>query len=71
MGRYLGIGLASVINLLNPELIVIGGGVSNAFELFEKSMRQQIKERAFPVPARRAKIVKGECGDDAGLLGAA
>ena len=71
MGRYLGIGLASVINLLNPELIVIGGGVSNAFDLFEKSMRQEIKARAFPVPARRAKIVKGECGDDAGLLGAA
>ena len=71
MGSKLGVGLASLINLLNPEAIVIAGGVSNAFDLFEKEMRQQISERAFSVPASRAQIVKGECGDDAGLLGAA
>jgi glucokinase len=34
-------------------------------------MRQQVVERAFSIPARRVKIVRGECGDDAGLLGAA
>ncbi len=33
--------------------------------------REQITERAFPIPARRAEIVRAECGDDAGLLGAA
>lgn len=71
MGSKLGVGLASLINLLNPEVIVIAGGVSNAFDLFEKEMRREISERAFSVPARRAQIVKGECGDDAGLLGVA
>jgi glucokinase len=71
MGTYLGIGLASLINLLNPEMIVIGGGVANAWQLFEKDMREQVAQRAFPLPAARVRIVPAECGDDAGLLGAA
>lgn len=71
MGTYLGIGIASLVNILNPEIVVIGGGLSNGWELFEKHMRQQVTERAFPIPARFVKIVRGECGDDAGLLGAA
>ncbi len=71
MGVYLGIGLASLINVLNPEIVVIGGGLSNGWDLFEKHMHQQVLERAFPIPARRVKIVRAECGDDAGLLGAA
>ncbi len=71
MGVYLGIGIANLINLLNPQMIVIGGGVVNGWQLFEKSMRQQVAERAFPLLADRVKIVRAECGDDAGLLGAA
>jgi glucokinase len=71
MGVFLGIGLASLINVLNPEIVVIGGGLSNGWVLFEKHMKQQVIERAFPIPARRVKIVRAECGDDAGLLGAA
>ena len=71
MGVYLGIGLASLINILNPEIIVIGGGLANGWDLFAKHMKQQVIERAFPIPARRVKIVRAQCGDDAGLLGAA
>ena len=71
MGVYLGIGLASLINVLNPEIVVIGGGLANGWDLFEKHMHQQVIERAFPIPARRVKIVRAQCGDDAGLLGAA
>lgn len=71
MGVYLGIGLASLINVLNPEIVVIGGGLSNGWDLFGKHMNQQVLERAFPIPARRVKIVRAQCGDDAGLLGAA
>jgi glucokinase len=71
MGVYLGIGLASLINLLNPEVIVIGGGVANGWELFDTHVQQQVLERAFPLPARSVRIVRAECGDDAGLLGAA
>src|SRR5215212_3601116 len=71
MGVYLGIGLANLINILNPEMIVIGGGVVNGWDLFEKDMHQQVEERAFPLLAARVKIERAKCGDDAGLLGAA
>jgi len=70
MGVYLGIGLANLINILNPEMIVIGGGVVNGWDLFAKHMHQQVEERAFPLLAARVKIVRAKCGDDAGLLGA-
>lgn len=71
MGVYLGIGLANLINILNPEMIVIGGGVVAGWELFAKHMLHEVAERAFPLPAARVKIMPAECGDDAGLLGAA
>ena len=71
MGVYLGIGLANLINILNPEMIVIGGGVVNGWDLFAKHMHQQVEERAFPLLAARVKIERAKCGDDAGLLGAA
>jgi len=71
MGVYLGIGLANLINILNPEMIVLGGGVVNGWDLFEKHMHQQVEERAFPLLAARVKIERAKCGDDAGLLGAA
>lgn len=71
MGVYLGIGLANLINILNPEMIVIGGGVVNGWDLFEKHMMQQVEERAFPLLAARVKIERAKCGDYAGLLGAA
>lgn len=71
MGVYLGVGLASLVNVLNPQIIVIGGGLANGWDLFEKHMRQQVMERTFPIPSRRVKIMRAQCGDDAGLLGAA
>ncbi|HXT64185.1 MAG TPA: ROK family protein [Pyrinomonadaceae bacterium] len=70
-GRYLGIGLANIVNVLNPEMIVIGGGVANAWDIFAAEMNRQISERAFPLPVSQLKIVRAECGDDAGVLGAA
>jgi glucokinase len=71
MGTHLGVGIANVVNALNPEAIVIGGGVSAAFDLFAPRAREEMMKRAFPVPAQRCQILKAECGDDAGLLGAA
>ena len=70
-GMYLGIALANLVNLINPELIVIGGGVASGWKLFEAQMFEQLKARAFSVPASRVKVVAAACGDDAGLLGAA
>ena len=71
MGIHLGVGLASLVNIINPESIIIGGGVAAGWDLFIEHVREQVLERAFPIPARRARIVRAECGDDAGLLGAA
>lgn len=71
MGIYLGVGLASLINIFNPEMIVIGGGVAEGWNLFIHHVREQVAARAFPVPAGRAEIVPAERGDDAGMLGAA
>jgi glucokinase len=71
VGVYLGVAAANIVNTLNPEMIVIGGGVSAAFDLFAPTMREEMTKRAFPVPAQRCQIVKAECDDDAGLLGAA
>lgn len=71
MGVYLGIAMSNLVNILNPEMIVVGGGVSAAWELFAGHARAEVMKRAFPVPAQRCQIVRAECGDDAGLIGAA
>ncbi|HVS21903.1 MAG TPA: ROK family protein, partial [Pyrinomonadaceae bacterium] len=71
MGVYLGVAMADVVNIFNPEMIVIGGGVSAAWDLFAQHAREEVIKRAFPVPAQRCQIVGAECGDDGGLLGAA
>lgn len=71
MGFYLGIALADLINILNPEIIVIGGGAAAGWDLFINHVQDQINKRAFEEPAKRAKLVRAELGDDAGILGAA
>ncbi|NWF93090.1 MAG: ROK family protein [Syntrophaceae bacterium] len=71
MGRYLGLGLVNLINLFNPERIVIGGKVSQAWDYFIGSVTETIRERAMEGPKERVEIVRARCGDDAGILGAA
>ena len=71
MGMYLGIAMANLVNIFNPEAIIVGGGVSESFDLFAPYARDEILKRSFPAPARRCRVLKAECGDDAGLLGAA
>ena len=70
-GMYLGIGLANLINLIDPQVIVITGGVVNGWDLFAEEMYRQVTERAFRATAQQVKIARAECGDNAGLLGAA
>jgi glucokinase len=71
MGTMLGIGLANLINIFNPERIVIGGGVMDGWPLFIEATREEVVRRAFEVPARRTEIVQSVLGDDAGIVGAA
>jgi glucokinase len=67
MGYFLGIGLANIIYALDPDIIVVGGKISNSWNLFSKTMNKTIKERYFSKPC---KIVKSTL-KDAGILGAA
>ena len=69
--NYLGIGLANLVNIFNPEMVVIGGGVSQMGEMLLKPARKVIKARAFRLPARTARIVRARLGSDAGIIGAA
>jgi glucokinase len=71
VGRALGVGLSSLVNVLNPEVIVIGGGVIAAGEMLLEPARREMRARAL-LPARDAvRIVAAEFGDQAGMIGAA
>lgn len=70
-GVYLGIGLANLINIIDPEVIVVAGGVVNGWDLFAPHMQHEVNERAVRVTAQQVRIAAAECGDNAGLLGAA
>ena len=70
-GIYLGIALSGLINVLNPEVIVIGGGAAEGWDLFIGHVRAEIRKRAFHQPAERARIVRAALGGDAGIIGAA
>ncbi len=70
-GFYLGVGLANLLNILNPELIVLGGGViHSAPPAFWKKMRQSLRADAWPEAYRSAKISKTALHKNAGNLGA-
>jgi glucokinase len=71
VGGYLGRGLSNVINLLNPERIVIGGGIARAWPWFGPRLRETIRACAFEVPAKACRVVRAALGDDAGIVGAA
>jgi glucokinase len=69
-GYYLGIGIANLIQVYNPEALVIGGGIAQAGKwLFEPILRT-VRARAHMVPASTCRIVPAQLGDDAGVIGA-
>jgi len=68
---HLGICLSGIVNFLNPDAIVIGGGVANAGRLILDTVRKVIKTRAMSPQAKTVKILKAKLGNDAGILGAA
>jgi glucokinase len=69
--RYLGISIANLVNLLNPELIVIGGGVSIAGEALLRPVRDEVARRALKETHACVKIVAAKLADQAGVIGAA
>src|SRR6202012_3608998 len=71
IGTNLGVALASFVNIFNPEVIVIGGGVSAAGELLLEPARATVKARALPPSRDEVRIVAAQFGVEAGMVGAA
>lgn len=70
MGKIIGLGLTSVINLLNPEKIIIGGGVADAGDILLEPIRKTILDRAMPIQASAVEVVPAQLANTAGVIGA-
>ncbi len=70
MGEIIGLGLTSVINLLNPEKVIIGGGIADAGDILFKPIKETILKRGMPIQASSVEIVHAELGNNAGVIGA-
>ena len=70
-GKDLGAGLASLIYVLTPEAIAIGGGVCASFEFFLPSMQAEIERRVLPSSRHGLQILRAQLGNQAGMVGAA
>ena len=68
---YLGIGMVNVVNIFNPEMIIIGGGMAGLGELIIGPGRKMVAERAFSISSRVVRIVAAQLGNEAGVYGAA
>lgn len=71
LGRHLGIAVAGLLNVLNLDGIVIGGGVSASFDLFQVPLEDELRQRTFAQILAGVSVRQAVLGDDAGLLGAA
>jgi glucokinase len=70
--RLIGVGIGSLLNVLGPEMVVLGGGVVEAFgDDFVARIEQSARDFAFEINSKGAKIARAELGDDAGVIGAA
>ena len=70
-GRVLGMAVASIINLLNVEVVVLGGGVMAAGDLILEPIREEARRGAVAATGDCCRIVAAELGQDAGIIGAA
>jgi glucokinase len=69
-GRYLGIGLANIVDALNPDIIVIGGGIANAGELILNSAKSEMRKNILSPKAKKTQVLKAKLGEWAGAIGA-
>ncbi len=68
-GRYIAFGLVNIIHLLDPEVIVLGGGIAESFELFKDAMMAELRRRVMGFERRKLSIKKGILGNLAGIYG--
>lgn len=70
-GRWLGIGLAGIINILNPTLVLLGGRLARAYPFVRSSLEAELDRRALPAARRLVRVIPTSLGDDAPLIGGA
>jgi glucokinase len=68
--KFLGVGLANIINILNPDLLVISGGVTRAGDHLFEPLRKEVRRRAFRVAEQACSIVPSKLNGTAGVIGA-
>jgi len=68
--ELLGAGLSGVVNLINPDAMIFGGGIIDGGAGFIEAVSAEIRRRAFPTATENLKILKAELGNDAGFVGA-
>jgi glucokinase len=66
---YLAMGVANIVSILNPETVVLGGGLFQAADLFLEPVRREFRRWAQPLAARAVRIEVSALGEDAGLYG--
>jgi glucokinase len=71
IGRWLGVGIANLVNMLNPDVVVVGGGVIGAGELLLEPARTVVAERALSPSKEHVRILPARFGAESGMLGAA
>jgi glucokinase len=69
--RIIGIGVANIVSLVNPELVILGGGVGTQADLILEPVRSLVRTQAQPISGRSVRVEVSQLGEDAGLLGAA
>jgi glucokinase len=69
--KFLGVGLASVVNFYNPERIILGGGLVEEVGLYFDVAVEELQHRALPIPGAAINVKKAKLGDFAGIIGAA
>ncbi|MCB1195057.1 ROK family protein [bacterium] len=70
-GYFIGLVFASVVNLLNPDKIVIGGGIAQAGDILFEPIRKAVQDNAIPVASANLEIIPAALKEDAGIYGAA
>lgn len=70
-GKHLSVAISWSINLIDPEVIILGGSIAEAFKFFSSAMETSLRKLICPVPAEKIKVVRAKLGSNAGLVGAA
>jgi len=70
-GKHLSVAISWSMNLIDPDIVILGGSISRAFDLFINSLEQNLRNHVCPIPAQKTKVVQAKLGSNAGFIGAA